>query len=416
MVAPIDDRGELLLDEFEALLSERTRLVAFTHVSNALGTRASRWRSSRALAHARRRPRAGGRRAGGAAHARRRARARLRLLRLLRPQALRPDRASACLYGRRELLEAMPPWQGGGDMIAEVRFEKTTYADAAPALRGGHARHRRRDRPRRGDRLPDGPRPRAHRARTSASCSPTARERLAEIPGLRIVGTAREKAGVLSFVLDGVHPHDVGTILDQEGIAIRAGHHCAQPLMERLGVPATARASLGVYNTREELSGWPRGSARCARCSPDGRARALPEHDPRPQQAAAELPRARGGEPRGARATTRSAATSSPCYLELEDGVVKDVGFQGSGCAISKASASLMTEAVKGRRARARSEQLFDALPRPADERRDAAGRRRGPRQARGVLGRAGVPGARQVRDPRLAHRARRRSRRRRAR
>jgi cysteine desulfurase/selenocysteine lyase len=157
-----------------------------------------------------------------------------------------------CLYGRRELLEAMPPWQGGGDMIAEVRFEKTLFADPPQRFEAG---------------TPDIAgavglgaaidyvtdlglaRIAEHERELLAYGSAL----LAEIPELRIVGTAREKTGVLSFVLDGVHPHDVGTILDQEGIAIRAGHHCAQPLMERLGLPATARASLGVYNTREDL-------------------------------------------------------------------------------------------------------------------------------------------------------------------
>ena len=157
-----------------------------------------------------------------------------------------------CLYGRRELLEAMPPWQGGGDMIAEVRFEKTSFADPPQRFEAG---------------TPDiagavglgaaidyvtglGLERIAEHERELLAYGTRL---LAEIPELRIVGTAREKTGVLSFVLDGIHPHDVGTVLDQEGIAIRAGHHCAQPLMERLGLPATARASLGVYNTREDL-------------------------------------------------------------------------------------------------------------------------------------------------------------------
>jgi cysteine desulfurase/selenocysteine lyase len=157
-----------------------------------------------------------------------------------------------CLYGRLELLEAMPPWMGGGDMISEVRFEKTTFADVPQRFEAG---------------TPDIAGAVGLGAAidyvTGLGLSRIAeheRELLAygtallsEIPELRIVGTAREKIGVLSFVVKGVHPHDVGTILEQEGVAIRAGHHCAQPLMERLGLPATARASLGVYNTREDL-------------------------------------------------------------------------------------------------------------------------------------------------------------------
>jgi len=157
-----------------------------------------------------------------------------------------------CLYGRGEILDAMPPWQGGGDMIAEVRFEKTTFADVPQRFEAG---------------TPDIAgavglgaaidyvqglgleRIAAHERELLAYGT----ELLSEIPGLRLVGTAPAKIGVLSFVLGDIHPHDIGTVLDQEGIAIRAGHHCAQPLMERLGLAATARASLGVYNTRGDL-------------------------------------------------------------------------------------------------------------------------------------------------------------------
>ncbi len=157
------------------------------------------------------------------------------------------------LWGRAELLEAMPPWQGGGDMIRSVTLREDDLRAAAAPLRGGHAGHRRGDRARRGARLPDrrsgSPPWRACEGELLAYAT----ERLAEIPGLRLIGTAREKAAVLSFALEGVHPHDVGTILDREGIAIRTGHHCAQPVMERFGVPATARASFALYNTREEV-------------------------------------------------------------------------------------------------------------------------------------------------------------------
>ena len=156
------------------------------------------------------------------------------------------------LYGKSALLDAMPPYQGGGDMISSVTFEKTTYNKlpykfeaGTPHIAGGIglgcaigylngldiervARHE-------------------HELLAYAT------QAVGEIPGLRVIGTAAEKAGVLSFVMEGIHPHDIGTILDQQGIAIRTGHHCAQPVMQRFGIPATARASFALYNTREEV-------------------------------------------------------------------------------------------------------------------------------------------------------------------
>jgi cysteine desulfurase/selenocysteine lyase len=156
------------------------------------------------------------------------------------------------LYGKERLLEAMPPYQGGGDMISSVTFEKTLYNKlpykfeaGTPNIAGGIGL---------GaaieyleavglDRI-------AEHERALLSYGT---EALQNLPGVRIIGTAREKAGALSFVVEGIHPHDVGTILDQEGIAIRTGHHCAQPVMEFFGIPATARASFGLYNTREEI-------------------------------------------------------------------------------------------------------------------------------------------------------------------
>jgi cysteine desulfurase/selenocysteine lyase len=156
------------------------------------------------------------------------------------------------LYGKAALLEAMPPYQGGGDMIRSVTFEKTTFNElpykfeaGTPNIAGGIAFGAALDYVQSLG-LP-AIAAHEHDLLTYATAA------LSEIPGLRIVGTAREKAGVLSFVLDGVHPHDIGTVLDREGIAIRTGHHCAQPVMQRFGVPATARASLGLYNTRGEI-------------------------------------------------------------------------------------------------------------------------------------------------------------------
>jgi len=156
------------------------------------------------------------------------------------------------LYGKTALLEAMPPYQGGGDMIRSVTFEKTTFNDlpykfeaGTPNIAGGIAFGAALDY--------------VNRLGLTAIAQHEhdllayATAALSEIAGLTIVGTAREKAGVLSFVLEGVHPHDIGTVLDREGIAIRTGHHCAQPVMDRFGLPATARASFGLYNTRGEV-------------------------------------------------------------------------------------------------------------------------------------------------------------------
>ena len=165
------------------------------------------------------------------------------------------------LYGRADLLEAMPPWQGGGDMIRMVTFEGSTWNEIPHKFEAG---------------TPDiagavglaaalgyldevGPeRIEAHEADLLAYGS----GRLAEVPGLRLIGTAADKAAVLSFWLEGVHPHDVGTVLDLEGIAVRTGHHCTYPVMERFGVPATTRASLGLYNVREDVDALVAGLAR----------------------------------------------------------------------------------------------------------------------------------------------------------
>jgi cysteine desulfurase/selenocysteine lyase len=249
-VAPMDDRGELLLDELEALLSPRTKLVAVVHVSNALGT-VNPVETIVALAHARGIPVL----VDGAQTA---------------PRLPVDVRALDCdffvfsghklygpsgigvLYGKAALLEAMPPWQTGGDMILSVSFEKTVFnriphkfeagtPDLAGAVGLGAAI----------DYLTALGLERVARHEDGVLAHAT--ELLREIPEVRLVGTAARKAGVLSFVVEGVHPHDVGTILDQEGIAVRAGHHCAQPVMDRFGLPATVRASLGLYNTREDV-------------------------------------------------------------------------------------------------------------------------------------------------------------------
>jgi cysteine desulfurase/selenocysteine lyase len=249
-IIPINDHGEILLEEYAKLLGPRTRLVAVVHVSNALGT-INPVRQIIDLAHRRNVPVL----VDGAQAVPHMA---------VDVQALDCDfyafsghkvygpTGIGVLYGKAALLEAMPPYQGGGDMISSVTFEKTTYNTlpykfeaGTPNVAGvvglGTAL----------DYLSgmgvDAVAAHEHELLAYATAA------LAEISGVRLIGTARERAGAVSFVLEGVHPHDIGTILDQEGVAIRTGHHCAQPVMQRFGVPATARASLACYNTREDI-------------------------------------------------------------------------------------------------------------------------------------------------------------------
>jgi cysteine desulfurase/selenocysteine lyase len=255
-VAPIDDRGDVIVDELQRLLGPRTRIVSVGHVSNALGT-VNPVKRIAEMAHA-----AGAvvvvDGAQGAPHL------------PLDVQDLGADfyafsghkafgpSGIGALWGRAALLEAMPPWHGGGDMILSVTFEKTTYNQipykfeaGTPHIAGviglGAAI----------DYLTG-----IGMERIAAYEDELLRygtEALLSVPGLRMIGTARHKAGVLGFVMEGVHPHDVGTVLDYEGIAIRTGHHCAQPVMKRFDVPATSRASLALYNTREDLDALARG-------------------------------------------------------------------------------------------------------------------------------------------------------------
>jgi cysteine desulfurase/selenocysteine lyase len=249
-VAPINDEGELILDEFERLLTARTRLVAITHLSNALGT-IPPVREVIQLAHARGIPVL----LDGA-----QAVAHLKVdvqeldcdFYAFSGHKLYGPTGIGVLYGKAEWLEAMPPYQGGGDMISSVTFEKTTYNRLPYKFEAGT--------PHIAGAIGLGA---AIEYVTALGLDAIAAherdlliyatEALSGIPGLRLIGTAREKASILSFTLEGIHPHDIGTILDHEGIAIRAGHHCAQPVMERFGVPATARVSFALYNTREEV-------------------------------------------------------------------------------------------------------------------------------------------------------------------
>ncbi len=249
-VVPINAAGEIDLEQFAALLSPRTRIVSMSHVSNALGT-VNPVREITEQAHAR-----------GAVVLIDGAQAVPHLV--VDVQSLDCDfyvfsshkmfgpTGVGVLYGRASLLEAMPPYQGGGDMIASVTFEKTLYNVVPYKFEAGT--------PNIGgvvgfgaavDYLMTIDRDAAHAHEDAVLEYATARVR--EIPGSRIIGEARQKTGVLSFLLEGVHPHDAGTILDNEGVAVRTGQHCAQPVMDRYGITATIRASLGIYNTREEI-------------------------------------------------------------------------------------------------------------------------------------------------------------------
>ena len=249
-VVPIDDEGELLLGEYEKLLGERTRLVALTHASNALGT-ISPIQQIISLAHDQGVPvLVDG--AQSAPHLPVDVRALDCDFYTFSAHKLFGPTGVGILYGKRSLLEAMPPYEGGGSMIRSVSFEKTTYADlpakfeaGTPHIAGGIGLETAIDYVNAIGR--------EQIAAYETDLLDYGTELLQQIDGLRIIGNARKKVGVISFVMDAAHPHDIGTILDTEGIAVRAGHHCAQPTMQRYGLPATVRASLAFYNTRAEL-------------------------------------------------------------------------------------------------------------------------------------------------------------------
>ena len=249
-VAPINDAGELLLEEFEKLIGPRTRLVAVTHISNVLGT-LNPIRRIVEMAHAR-----GARVLVDGAQAAPHLRLDVQALGCdfyaLSGHKMYGPTGIGVLYGRSELLEEMPPYQGGGDMILSVSFEKTVYNKppnkfeaGTPNMAGAVGLGAAID-------FLAGLEHEALAAHEDEVLGYGIRA-LSEIPGLRLVGTARAKTSVLSFMLDGIHAHDIATILDREGIAIRAGHHCAQPLMKRLGVAATSRASLACYSRRQDI-------------------------------------------------------------------------------------------------------------------------------------------------------------------
>lgn len=256
IVVPINERGEIEIEEFVRRITPRTKIVAVTHVSNALGTvnpikeliRLSHEQGVPVLVDG----------AQAVAHQRVDVRDLDCDFYTLSAHKMYGPTGFGVLYGKEPLLRAMPPYQGGGDMIRSVTFEKTLFADLPHKFEAGTPN------------IADGVAFGATiaflesldwKALTSHEHDVLAyaTEHVSSIPGVRIIGTAREKAGVLSFVMDDIHPHDIGTILDQEGIAVRTGHHCAQPVMARFGIPATVRASFALYNTRSEIDALVKG-------------------------------------------------------------------------------------------------------------------------------------------------------------
>ena len=249
-VAPMDQRGALILEEFERRLSPKTKIAAFVHLSNALGTINPVHEMVAACA------------ARGVVTLVDGSQAVYHMpvdvqaigcdFYVFTGHKLYGPTGIGVLYGREAVLDAMPPYQGGGDMIRSVTFEGSTWNDlpykfeaGTPHIEGAIALGAAIDYVRGAGFAAIG----AHERELLAY----GHERLGAIPGIRLIGTAPEKASVISFVVDGVHPHDLGTIVDRDGIAIRTGHHCAQPVMDFFRIPATARASLAMYNTREEI-------------------------------------------------------------------------------------------------------------------------------------------------------------------
>lgn len=249
-IIPINDNGELLLDEFEKLITEKTKLVSVVHISNTLGT-INPVKEIIRIAHLHNIPVL----IDGA-----QAMSHLKI----DVQELDADfyvfsghkvfgpTGIGVLYGKTEYLEMMPPYQGGGDMIRTVTFEKTTFEDiprkfeaGTPNIAGGIGLGAAIDYLNQFNRN--------ELIAYENSLLEYATQRLSEIEGLKIIGTAKEKASVVSFIIEGIHPYDIGTIIDTDGIAIRTGHHCTQPIMRRFNIPATARASFSFYNTKEEI-------------------------------------------------------------------------------------------------------------------------------------------------------------------
>ena len=249
-VAPVDDHGQIDLAAYKALLGPRTKLVALAHVSNSIGTILP-VKEMIALAHE-----VGAKVLIDGCQAVPHMPVDVRDLDadfyVFSGHKVYGPTGIGVLYSKFELLETMPPWQGGGDMISTVTFEKTTYNDlpykfeaGTPNIAGGIGLKAALDY------LTSIGYPQIQAYEDDLFAYAT--ERLRQVNSLRMIGTAQNKAAIISFVLEGIHPHDTGTILDREGIAVRTGHHCAQPTMDRFGVTATVRASLGIYNNRNDV-------------------------------------------------------------------------------------------------------------------------------------------------------------------
>ncbi len=249
-VVPVDDEGNLIFAEYEKLLSDRTKLVAMTHISNALGTivpiadviRLAHDRGAKVLVDG----------CQAVPHMKVDVQALDADFYVFAPHKVYGPTGIGVLYGKEDLLNAMPPWQGGGDMIETVSFEKTTFQKAPLRFEAGT--------PAIVEAIGLGAAidyvsalGMENIAAHEEGLLHYATDKLSAVDGLHIIGRAKEKAAIVSFVMDCAHPHDIGTIVDRGGVAIRTGHHCAEPVMERYGLAATARASFGLYNTREEV-------------------------------------------------------------------------------------------------------------------------------------------------------------------
>jgi len=249
-VIPMNERGELLLDRLPDLLTPRTRILAVVHVSNSLGTvnpipeiiREAHARDIPVLVDG----------AQAVPHGPVDVQALDCDFYVVSGHKMFAPTGIGALFGKRALLDEMPPYQGGGEMIRSVTFQKTTYAPlpmkfeaGTPNIEGAVGIGAAVDYLQQLDWEAV--------ARHEADLLAYATDAVSSVPGVRLVGTAAHKASVVSFVMDGAHPHDIGTILDQEGVAIRTGHHCTQPVMDFFGVPATARASMSLYNTRDDI-------------------------------------------------------------------------------------------------------------------------------------------------------------------
>ena len=394
-IAPINQRGELLVDEYEKLLSPRTRLVSMVHVSNALGTVNPIAEIVR-IAHAHGVPVfVDG--AQAVAHLKVDVQALDCDFYALSGHKMFGPTGIGVLYGKAALLDKMPPYQGGGDMIRNVTFAKTTYNElpykfeaGTPNIAGtiglGAAV----------DYLNEIGLDRV--AAYEHDLLAYATQQLERIPGLRIIGTAREKASVISFVLEGVHPHDVGTILDREGVAVRTGNHCAQPVLEWFGVPPP-RALPSLSTTPGRISTrWSRASPRSRRFSTDA-AGSLPGSDHRSQQAPAQLP------PDGRCYTPRRGLQSA---VRRQACAVREIEWRrGPGCQFRRRRlrhfhrVGIVDDREREGQIAPGGRRFDGALPRSVDHRKAAVGQAG---KADRILRRARISGARQMRYAGLAY------------